>query len=87
MLMFDAKAPAAADRPGGLGAAFDWTILKDKRFFRPWLLSGGLNPENVAEAISASEAALVDVSSGVESAPGVKDPARITAFLQAARAG
>lgn len=87
MLMFDAKPPAGADRSGGLGVAFDWTILKDKRFSRPWMLSGGLNPENVAEAIAASGAGLVDVSSGVESSPGVKDPARILAFLKAARAG
>lgn len=86
MLMFDAKAPPGADRPGGNAAAFDWNILAGKHFSRPWLLSGGLTPENVREAIAASGAALVDVSSGVESAPGLKDPDRIAAFLAATRA-
>jgi phosphoribosylanthranilate isomerase len=87
MLLFDAKAPPGADRPGGNALAFDWTLLKGGRFARPWLLSGGLNPENVAEAIAQSGADLVDVSSGVESAPGLKDAARIQAFLAAAQAG
>lgn len=86
MLMFDAKAPPGADRPGGNALAFDWSILAGRQFARPWLLSGGLNPENVGEAIAASGAAFVDVSSGVESAPGLKDPSRIAAFLAAARA-
>ncbi len=85
ILMFDAKPPAGADRPGGHGAAFDWTMLAGRRFRRPWLLAGGLNPDNVGEAVRLSGAALVDVSSGVESAPGVKDPARIARFLDAAR--
>ena len=85
MLMFDAKAPPGADRPGGHGSAFDWKILSGRRFLRPWLLSGGLNPENVARAIGESGAPGVDVSSGVESAPGIKDAARIAAFLSAAR--
>jgi phosphoribosylanthranilate isomerase len=85
MLLFDAKPPAGAERTGGLGAAFDWRILQGRRFARPWFLSGGLNPENVAEAIRVSGAELVDVSSGVESAPGVKAPARIAAFLDAVR--
>jgi phosphoribosylanthranilate isomerase len=84
-LMFDARPPKDAARPGGHGAAFDWTILKDRRFVRPWLLAGGLDPWNVAEAIAASGAPLVDVSSGVERGPGVKDPALISAFLEAAR--
>jgi phosphoribosylanthranilate isomerase len=84
MLMFDAKAPAGASRPGGNALAFDWTMLKGRRFARPWMLSGGLNPENVAEAIALSGAGLVDVSSGVEAGPGVKDAARIAAFLAAA---
>ncbi|MGE0045702.1 MAG: phosphoribosylanthranilate isomerase [Hyphomonadaceae bacterium] len=84
MLLFDAKAPAGADRPGGHGAAFDWRILAGRRFSRPWFLSGGLTPENVAEAARISHAPLVDVSSGVEAAPGLKDPARIAAFLAAA---
>jgi phosphoribosylanthranilate isomerase len=86
MLLFDAKAPPGATRPGGNASAFDWGILKGRRFSRPWLLSGGLNPENVAEAMAASGADLVDVSSGVESAPGLKDATRIAAFLAAARA-
>lgn len=83
MLLFDAKAPAGADRPGGLGAAFDWRLLHGRSFARPWFLSGGLTPENVAEAARISGARLVDASSGLESAPGLKDPARITAFLAA----
>ncbi|MES1200768.1 MAG: phosphoribosylanthranilate isomerase [Pseudomonadota bacterium] len=85
MLLFDAKPPKGADRAGGHGLAFDWKLLKGRSFPRPWLLSGGLNPENVAEAIALSGSGLVDVSSGVESAPGIKDPARIAAFLAAAK--
>ena len=69
----------------GNAAAFDWKILAGRRFGLPWLLSGGLTPENVAEAITTSGAALVDVSSGVESAPGLKDPNAIAQFLAAAR--
>ncbi len=84
-LMFDAKAPPNADRPGGHGAAFDWTMLAGRRFSRPWMLSGGLNPENAPAALAASGAEALDVSSGVESAPGVKDAARIAAFLAAAK--
>ena len=84
MLLFDAKPPPGADRSGGHGAAFDWKLLKGRSFSKPWVLSGGLNPENVAEAIALAGAGLVDVSSGVESAPGLKDPARIAAFLAAA---
>lgn len=86
MLMFDAKVPVSIGRPGGAGAAFDWSLLEGRRFSRPWFLSGGLNPENAGQAIRLSGAALLDVSSGVESAPGLKDPARIAAFLKAARA-
>ena len=85
-LLLDAKAPAGAERPGGNGAAFDWTILQGRRLPRPWMLSGGLTPQNAAEAIALSGAALVDVSSGVEARPGVKDPERIAAFLAAAGA-
>lgn len=85
MLLFDAKPPAGG-LPGGNAVAFDWNILAGRRFSRPWLLSGGLTPENVGEAIRLSGAALVDVSSGVESAPGLKDPAKIAQFLAAARA-
>jgi phosphoribosylanthranilate isomerase len=84
MLLFDAKPPPGG-LPGGNAAAFDWKILSGQRFGRPWMLSGGLNPENVREAIAASGAALLDVSSGVEGAPGVKDPAKIAAFIAAAR--
>ena len=85
MLLFDAKPPAGG-LPGGNALAFDWAILAGRRFGRPWLLSGGLTPENVAQAITASGAALVDVSSGVEASPGLKDPLRIAQFLAAARA-
>ncbi len=85
-LLFDAKPPARPDAlPGGNAVSFDWTILAGRRFDRPWLLSGGLDPDNVAEAIRISGATAVDVSSGVESAPGRKDPGRISAFLAAAR--
>lgn len=84
MLLFDAKPPPGG-LPGGNALAFDWKILSGQRFDRPWLLSGGLTPENVAEAIAASGAGAVDVSSGVESGPGLKDRAKIDAFLAAAR--
>jgi phosphoribosylanthranilate isomerase len=81
-LMFDAKLPAGADRPGGGGATFDWSILSGRRFERPWFLAGGLDPWNVAEALRVTGAPLVDVSSGVERGPGLKDPALIRAFLE-----
>jgi len=84
-LMFDAKPPPAADRPGGLGAAFDWSLLAGRRFARPHFLAGGLDPWNVAEAIAQSGAPLVDVSSGVERGAGLKDPGLIAAFLDAVR--
>lgn len=84
-LMFETKPPRDAERPGGLGVAFDWTLLEGRRFQRPWFLAGGLNPWNVGEAIGASKTPLVDVSSGVERGPGLKDPALITAFLDAVR--
>jgi phosphoribosylanthranilate isomerase len=84
-LMFDAKAPEAAARPGGHGVAFDWTLLAGHKFPRPWFLAGGLDPWNVADAVRSSGAPMVDVSSGVERGPGLKDPALITAFLDAAR--
>ena len=84
-LMFETKPPKDADRPGGLGVAFDWTLLEGRRFQRPWFLAGGLNPWNVGDAVAASKAPLVDVSSGVERGPGLKDPALITAFLDAVR--
>jgi phosphoribosylanthranilate isomerase len=84
-IMLDAKAPADADLPGGNGARFDWTLPQGRRFNRPWFLAGGLDPWNVAEALSASGAPLVDVSSGVERGPGYKDPRLISAFLDAVR--
>jgi phosphoribosylanthranilate isomerase len=82
-LMFDAKPAADADRPGGLGLAFDWTLLAGRRFQRPHLLAGGLDPWNVAEAIRLSGAPVVDVSSGVERGAGLKDAGLISAFLDA----
>jgi phosphoribosylanthranilate isomerase len=85
MLMFDAKAPVNATREGGHGAAFDWRILSGHSFRRPWLLAGGLNAENVARAVQISNAPIVDVSSGVETASGVKSPDMIRAFVDAAR--
>ena len=85
-ILFDARAPKGATRPGGLGAAFDWRILKNLDLKLPFLVSGGLNAENVAEAVRVTRAGGVDVSSGVERAPGVKDPEMIRAFIRAARA-
>ena len=85
-ILFDARAPKEATRPGGLGKAFDWTLLKGVDPGLPWMLSGGLTPDNVAEALRVTKAPGVDVSSGVERAPGVKDPDKIRAFIRAARA-
>ena len=84
-LMLDARPPEDALRPGGHGAVFDWALLAGHSFARPWFLAGGLTPGNVAAAIRATGAPMVDVSSGVERAPGVKDPALITAFLAAVK--
>jgi len=84
-LMFDARPPSDHPLPGGAGARFDWTLLSGRRFERPWFLAGGLDPWNVGEAVRLSGAPLVDVSSGVERGPGLKDPALITAFLDAVR--
>jgi phosphoribosylanthranilate isomerase len=84
-LLFDAQPAADATRPGGHGAAFDWQLLRGRSFAQPWFLAGGLTPQNVARAIAASGAAMVDVSSGVESAPGVKSEARIADFIVAAK--
>lgn len=83
-LLIDAKPPKNADLPGGNGLSFDWRLVAQRRWLRPWMLAGGLTPENVAQAIRLTNARQVDVSSGVESAPGVKDPARIVAFVKAA---
>jgi phosphoribosylanthranilate isomerase len=85
MLLFDAKPPSGASREGGHGAPFDWQILRGRSFTRPWLLAGGLNAENVARAIHASEAPGVDVSSGVETAPGQKSAELIAQFVANAR--
>jgi phosphoribosylanthranilate isomerase len=84
-LMFDTLPAAGANRPGGAGARFDASILAGRRFDRPWFLAGGLDPWNLAEAVRVSGAPMADVSSGVERGPGLKDPALITAFLEAAR--
>lgn len=83
MILFDAKPPPGALLPGGNGIAFDWHLLEDVE--RPFMLSGGLGPGNVAEAIRVAGPAAVDVSSGVETAPGRKDPDLIRAFIAAAR--
>jgi phosphoribosylanthranilate isomerase len=85
-ILFDARPPKDATRPGGLGAAFDWELLRDLDLSLPYLVSGGIHPGNVAEALRVTRAAGVDVSSGVESAPGVKDPDLIRSFIRAARA-
>ena len=84
-LIFDARAPSAATRPGGLGKRFDWRILERFASGVPFMLSGGLDADNVAEALRVTGAPGVDVSSGVERAPGEKDLARIRAFIDAAR--
>ena len=84
-LLIDAKPPKDAVLPGGNGRPFDWSLVRDFRFSRPWLLSGGLDPDTVGAAIAQSQAQGVDVSSGVERAPGVKDEAKIRAFVAAAR--
>jgi phosphoribosylanthranilate isomerase len=84
-LLFDAKPPKGAALPGGNAVAFDWSLLQGRRWGLPWMLAGGLTAATVAEAIRLTGAPAVDVSSGVESAPGVKDPAKIAAFIAAAR--
>jgi phosphoribosylanthranilate isomerase len=84
-ILFDARAPKEATRPGGLGAVFDWHVLEKLDLQLPFMVSGGLTAENVAEAVRVTRAGGVDVSSGVERAPGVKDPEMIRAFIRAAR--
>jgi phosphoribosylanthranilate isomerase len=86
-LLFDAKPPRqqAGTLPGGNGLAFEWSLLRGRSWSLPWMLSGGLDAGNLAEAVRLSGAATVDVSSGVETAPGRKDPDRIRAFLARAR--
>jgi phosphoribosylanthranilate isomerase len=85
-ILFDARAPKDATRPGGLGAVFDWQLLKGLDLKLPFMVSGGLDAGNVAEAIRVARAGGVDVSSGVERAPGIKDPDLIRDFIRAARA-
>ncbi len=83
-LMFDAKPPEGATRPGGNARAFDWGLLQGQSWSRPWLLAGGLTAENLGLAVKTSGATAVDVSSGVEDAPGRKNPDKIRRFLAAA---
>jgi phosphoribosylanthranilate isomerase len=85
IILFDARAPRDSTRPGGNGAAFDWRALAGVREQVRYMLSGGLTPDNVAEAIRATGAGMVDVSSGVETRPGEKDPELIRRFLRAAK--
>jgi phosphoribosylanthranilate isomerase len=85
-ILFDARPPKGATRPGGLGATFDWQLLRDLDLQVPFMVSGGVNARNVAEALRITRAGGVDVSSGVESASGTKDPEMIRDFIRAARA-
>lgn len=85
-ILVDAKPPKDAVLPGGNGLSFDWRLIAARRWMRPWLLAGGLTPENVTEAIRLTGARQVDVASGVESAPGVKDAELMARFIFAARA-
>jgi phosphoribosylanthranilate isomerase len=84
-LLFDGRAPREATRPGGLGKPFDWSLLQNLDLKIPFMLSGGLDPVNVVEALRVTRAPAVDVSSGIERAPGEKDPDKIRAFIRAAR--
>lgn len=84
-LLFDAKPPQDADRPGGNATSFDWSLLSGRTWPCRWMLAGGLTPDNVAEAIRLTGAAAVDVSSGVESAPGIKDAEKVARFIAAAK--
>ncbi|MDO8883046.1 MAG: phosphoribosylanthranilate isomerase [Pseudotabrizicola sp.] len=85
-ILVDAKPPKNAELPGGNGLSFDWRLVAQRRWLRPWMLAGGLTPDNVAEAIRLTNARQVDVSSGVEVSPGVKGAARIADFVAATRA-
>src|SRR6478752_5696220 len=84
-ILFDARAPKEATRPGGLGAVFDWHVLENLDLELPFMVSGGLNADNIAEAVRATRAGGVDVSSPVQRAPGIKDPEMIRNFIRAAR--
>jgi phosphoribosylanthranilate isomerase len=83
-LLFDARPPKGATRPGGNAQAFDWNLLHDQTWHKPWLLAGGLHAGNLAEAVQTSGARAVDISSGVEDSPGHKNPNKIRAFLEVA---
>lgn len=83
--LLDAKPPKDAVLPGGNGVAFDWDLLKNMKIDKPWLLAGGLSPQNIAEAVEKTGALQVDVSSGVESAPGIKDKDLMESFIQEAK--
>jgi len=83
-LLFDTRPPEGATRPGGNALAFDWELIRGETWRRPWMLAGGLSADNVAEAVRVSGAPAVDVSSGIEDAPGVKNISKIKAFLEAA---
>ncbi|MEO1920102.1 MAG: phosphoribosylanthranilate isomerase, partial [Paracoccaceae bacterium] len=85
MLLVDAKPPKGSALPGGNAVTFDWRLIADLEWTVPWMLAGGLTPENVAEAARLTGAPMVDVASGVESAPGVKDLDKIAAFVKAAK--
>lgn len=84
-ILIDAKPPTDAPLPGGNGVSFDWRLLVGRKWLKPWMLAGGLTPDNVTEAVRLTGARQVDVASGVETAPGVKDADRIAAFVQAAQ--
>ncbi len=86
-ILVDAKPPRNAELPGGNGLAFDWRLIAGRDWKTPWMLAGGLKPDNVATAISATGAPQVDVASGVEAAPGVKDPDLVKAFIANAQPG
>jgi phosphoribosylanthranilate isomerase len=83
-ILVDARPPRDAERPGGNGVSFDWRLIRGRRWSRPWMLAGGLTPENVGEAVRLTGAEQVDVSSGVELRPGYKDAERVGAFVRAA---
>jgi len=84
-ILLDAKPPKGAALPGGNALSFDWTLIADEKWLKPWLLAGGLNADNLAEAVKTSGASFVDVSSGVEDAPGQKSVQKIRAFLALAQ--
>lgn len=85
-ILVDAKKPKGGDLPGGNGLAFDWRLIAGRAWRAPWMLAGGLNPDNVAQAVALTGARQVDLSSGVESAPGVKDITKFAPFIRAAQA-